>query len=156
MAPEDGAGVEGEVLFGEAGVVGEQALEQRGFAGAVAAHEADFFAAQDVGGKAIDDLQIAVKLCQMLELEDVLAAGAILVETDVRALDVGAREFVGLQALDFLAPAGDLAGARAGRKARDEFVELGDFLFALRVLRIPAWSESASSPSPCRRSRRCR
>ena len=156
VAPEDGAGVEREFLVGEAGIVGQQALEQGGLAGAVAAHEADFFAAQHVGGEAVDDLLIAVELGEVLELENVLAAGPDLIETDVGALDVGAGQFVGLQALDFLAAAGDLRGARAGGEAGDELVELGDLLFALRVLRLRAWSGSASWPSPSRRSRRCR
>ena len=53
-------------------------------------------------------LQFAVELGQVLELEHVLAAGPHLVEADVGALDVGAGEFVGLQALDFFAAAGDL------------------------------------------------
>ena len=79
---------------------------------------------------------IAVELGDVLELEDVLAAGAGLVEADVGALDVGAGELVGLQALDFLAAAGDLRGAGSGGEAGDEVVELGDLLFALRVLRF--------------------
>src|ERR1035438_10181248 len=37
VAPEDGAGIENEFLVGEAGVVVEKALDERGFAGAVAA-----------------------------------------------------------------------------------------------------------------------
>ena len=101
-------------LLGEAGIIGQQALEQGGLAGAVAAHQADFFAAKNVCGKSIDDLQIAVELRQVLELENVLAAGPHLVEFDVGALDVGACQLVGLQALHLLAAAGDLRGARAG------------------------------------------
>ena len=136
VSPEDGAGVEREFLVGEAGVVGQQAFEQRGFAGAVAAHETDFFAAQNIGGESVDDLVVVVELGEVLELEHVLAAGTHLVEANVRALDVGAGEFVGLQALHFFAAAGDLRGARAGGEARDEFVELRDLLFALGVLRL--------------------
>ena len=146
VAPEDGAGVELEVLVGEAGIVGEQALEEGGFAGAVAAHEADFFAAEDVGGEAVEDLVVAVELGEVLELEDVLAAGADLVEFDVGALDVGAGEVVGLEALDLFAAAGDLRGAGAGGEAGDEVVELGDLLFALGVLRLRGWSGSGFWP----------
>ena len=51
VAPEDGAVVEFEVLVGEAGIVGEQAFEQGGLPCSVAAHETDFFAAQEVGGE---------------------------------------------------------------------------------------------------------
>ena len=79
---------------------------------------------------------VVVELGDVLELEHVLAAGAHLVEADVGALDVGAGELVGLQALDFLAAAGDLRGAGSGGEAGDEVVELGDLLFALRVLRF--------------------
>ena len=38
-----------------------------------------------------------VELGEVLELENVLAAGAHLVEPDVGALDVGAGQFVGLR-----------------------------------------------------------
>ncbi len=37
VAPEDRAVVERKILVGEAGIVGQQALQHRGFAGAVAA-----------------------------------------------------------------------------------------------------------------------
>jgi hypothetical protein len=83
VAPEDRAGVEGKVFVGEAGIVGQEALEQGGFACAVAAHEADSFAAEDVGGEAVENLVVAIELGDVLELEDVLAAGAGLVETDI-------------------------------------------------------------------------
>ena len=62
VAPEHRARIEREILLGQAGIIRQQALEQRGFARAVAAHQADLFAAQNVGGKAIDDLQFAVIL----------------------------------------------------------------------------------------------
>ena len=72
----------------------------------------------------------------MLELKNVLAAGPNLIEFDEWTLDVGARQFVGLQALHLFAPAGDLRGTRACGEPRDELVELGDLLFALRDLRL--------------------
>ncbi len=65
-----------------------------------------------------------------------LPLGRTWSKLDEGALDVGARQLVGLQALHFLAAAGDLAGPRAGGEAGDELVELGDLLFALRVLRL--------------------
>ena len=79
---------------------------------------------------------VAVDLGEVLEFEDVLAAGADLVEADVGAGDVGAGEVVGLEALDLFAAAGDLRGAGSGGEAGDEVVELGDLLFALGVLRF--------------------
>src|ERR1035437_4219714 len=66
------------------------------------------------------------------------ARGALHFELDIRARDVAAGEIAGLQALDFLLAGSDLAGAGAGRKAGDEFVELGDFLFALLILGFDA------------------
>ncbi len=46
------------------GRVGEQRLEQRGLALAVAAHEHDLFAAHDGGGEVVDDvLGVAVSSC---------------------------------------------------------------------------------------------
>src|SRR5579863_652731 len=129
VSPEDCAVVELEVLVGETGIVIEQTLEECGFACAVAAHEADFFAAQDIGREAVNDLLVAVGFGDVLEFERVLAAGPDLVEADIRALDVGAGKVVGLQALDFFSAAGDLRGARACGEARDEVVELRDLLF---------------------------
>ena len=87
-----------------------------------------------VAGKAVEKLEAAVNLGEVLEFEDVLAAGAELVEADIGALNVGAGQVVGLQALDLLAAAGDLGGAGSGGEAGDEVVELGDLLFALGVL----------------------
>jgi hypothetical protein len=122
--------------WGKAGVVGEEALDQGGFAGAVAAHEADFFAAQNVARELVEDAFVSVALGEVFEFEDVLAGRADHVELDEGALDVGAGELVGLKALDFFAAAGDLRGAGAGGKTSDEVVELGDFLFALGDLRL--------------------
>ncbi len=136
VSPEDGARVEREFLFGEAGIVCQQAFEQGGFAGAVAAHETDFFAAQNICGESVDDLVVVVDLGEVLELEHVLAAGTRLVKANIRALDVGAGEFVGLQALHFFTAAGDLRRAGAGGKTRNEFIKLRDLLFALGILRL--------------------
>src|ERR1039458_5946679 len=69
MAPEDGAGVENEVLVGQARIIVQEALDEGGLTGAVAAHEADFFSAEDVGGEAVEDLQVVVELGDVLELE---------------------------------------------------------------------------------------
>jgi hypothetical protein len=52
----------------------------------------------------------------------------------IRTLNVGLRQLGNLQPLDFLAPRLHLAGAGSGGEARDEFVQLRDLLFALRVL----------------------
>ncbi len=72
----------------------------------------------------------------MLDFEDVFARRSLLLELDERACDVRSGEFGNLQALDFLAPRLHLAGPRAGGEARDEFVQLGNLLFALGVLRL--------------------
>ena len=74
----------------------------------------------------------------LLDLEDVLAGGTRLLEADVGALDVGAGQLGGGEALDLLLARGDLAGARAAGEARDELVELGDLLLALLVLALDA------------------
>ena len=47
VSPLDGAGVDGEVGLADAGGVGQQRLEQGGFALAVAAHEGDLVAAHE-------------------------------------------------------------------------------------------------------------
>ena len=107
VAPLHGAGVDGDVLLFDAGAVGEQRLEQRGLALAVAADEDDLVAALDGGGEVVDDVLglavgLGVGLVDVLELEDVLAGGALHLEGDVRARDVGAGELAGGEALDFL------------------------------------------------------
>ena len=51
-------------------------------------------------------------------------------------VDVRPRQLRHLQALDFLAPRLHLAGAGSGGEARDEFVQLRNLLFPLRVLRF--------------------
>ena len=76
----------------------------------------------------------AERLADVLELERHAARRPRHLEPDVGALDVRPREVAGLQPLDFLAPRLHLAGPRAGRKARDEVVELRDLLLALRVV----------------------
>ena len=51
-----------------------------------------------------------------------------------RTLDVRLRQFCDLQALHFFAPRLHLAGTGTGGEARNELIELRNFLFALRVL----------------------
>ena len=88
----------------------------------VAAHEGDSFSAGDAGGEVADNFVLSVGFAQMFDFEDVFARGALLLEFDVRALDVGFCQFCDLQTLDFF-PAGlDLAGASAGGEFGDEFV----------------------------------
>ncbi len=68
------------------------------FPWAVAADEANLVAADDAGGEVADDVlePSLVALVDILDFEDVLAAGAVLLEGDVGALDVGASELGGL------------------------------------------------------------
>ena len=86
--------------------------------------------------KAVEDFQVAIELGQVLELQRMLAARPHLVKLDKRALNIRARQFVGLQPLHFLAPACHLAGTRARRESRDKLIELRNLLFALRILRF--------------------
>ena len=76
--------METSVLF-DAGAVGEQGLEQRGLALAVAADEDDLVSALDGGGEVVDDVLglavgLRVGLVDVFELEDVLAGGALHLE----------------------------------------------------------------------------
>jgi hypothetical protein len=96
VAPLHIAGVEDEVFFGEVLLIREQGFEHGGFALGVAAHEADFFATHDAGGEAIDDGEVAVGFAEAFNFEDVFAGGAVLVEAEVGARDVGAGEVGGL------------------------------------------------------------
>src|SRR5208283_2035054 len=105
-------------------------------AGAVAAHQRDFFASNHARRKAGNHLRISVRLRYTFHFQDVFARGPLLFELQVRTLDIRPRQLSDLQALDFLAPRLHLAGAGSGGKARDELVQLRNFLFALRVLRF--------------------
>ena len=68
-----------------------------------------------------------------------MAPGGIFhVKANVRPGDVGPRQLRSLDALDFFLAGHHLRGARAGREARDEFIELGDFLFAHGVFGFDA------------------
>ena len=113
-------------------------FEHSGLAGAVAADQGDFLSARHAGGEARDHLQIVVGLGQTLELQGMPSGGALHVKPDVRPLDIGSGQFGGLDALDFLFARSHLRGARAGRKAGDELIELRDFLLAHGVIRFDA------------------
>ena len=119
-------------------VVGHERLQHRGLADAVAADQHDLLAAVDDGAEVVDHLQVAERLRQPLGLERHLARRPVLLEADVGALDVRAREVGGLQPLHFLAPRRRLRRARAGAEALDEVHELRDLLLALRVLGLDA------------------
>ena len=71
-----------------------------------------------------------------------LAGGALHLEADEGAGDVGAGEFAGGEALYFLLAGVDLRGAGAGGEAGDEVVELGDLLLALLVLALDAGADA--------------
>src|SRR5438105_8698770 len=72
----------------------------------------------------------------MLDFEDVLARWPLLIELDVWPLNIRLRQFSHLQAFHFFATRLYLARSRSGCKPRDEFVQLRDLLFPLRVLRF--------------------
>ena len=138
MPPLDGAGVDVARIRRHPRGVGHQHLQQGGLALTVAAGEHDFLAALHHAVKVADDLVVSVGLAQPLELEHVPSGRAQLVETDVGALDVRARQIVGLQPLDFLAARLHLARTRAGREALDEVLQLRNLLGTLRVLGLDA------------------
>src|SRR5580698_779831 len=119
MSPLHCASVEIEALFREIRVARQQRLQHGCLALAVASDQADFFAAHDGAGKAIDHNLIAIGLAYAFEFQCVLAGWTHLIETDVGALYVGSRKVVGLQPLYFLFTARYLAGTRTGREARD-------------------------------------
>src|SRR5450755_1255198 len=123
-----------EFRLGHGRRVREQRVDQRSLAGAVAAHERDFFSAYYARREAGNDLRVSVGLRQSFNFENVFAGGALLLELQVGALDVGPREFGDLQALDFLAPRLHLAGTRSSGEAGNELVQLVDLLLALRIL----------------------
>src|SRR5260221_47630 len=66
------------------------------------------------------------------------AGGLGQFEFDEWALNVGSGEFGGLQAFDFFLSRSGLGRTSAGGKARNEILQLGDFLFAHLVFRFYA------------------
>src|SRR5882762_4492989 len=68
-----------------------------------------------------------------------MAAGRLgQFEFDERALNVGSGELGGLQAFDFFLSRSGLGRTSAGGKARNEILQLGDFLFAHLVFGFDA------------------
>ena len=119
-----------------AGRVGEQRLQQRGLAQAVAADQHDAFAAIDHRVEVVDDGHAVVGLGHPAAFHRQAARRPVLLEADVGPLDVRPGQLGGLQPLHFLAPRLHLARTGAGREALDEVVELRDLLLALFVLRL--------------------
>ena len=141
VPPHDRAAVDRKLPVGivdEAGRVADQRFQQRGLARAVAADQRDFFAALDIGRERLDHFHAVVGFRDALDFQRMAARMLVHLKADVRTGDIRSRQFRGLQALDFFLARGGLRGTRAGRKTRDEFVQLRDFLFALRVFRFDA------------------
>ncbi len=69
----------------------QQGIQQRGLPCAVAAHQSDFFAADNAGGEVLNDLLLAVGFAQMLNFQNVLARGTLLLEFDERPLNIRPR-----------------------------------------------------------------
>ena len=142
VAPLHLTPVQLQVQLGDLGRIGQQGVEERGLADAVAAQESDLLAALHHGREALDDLLTAalaglvrvVALLDTLELQGVAAPRLGLVELDEGALDVAACQVAGLEAFHFLAAAVHLAAAGARGEALDELVQLVDLLFALGVV----------------------
>ena len=139
MAPRYRAGVDRELPFrviDEAGRIADQRLQHGGLTGAVASDQRDLFSAADTGGEFLDDRHAVVGFRRALHFERMASRGAVDSEADEGPLDIGTGEFGGLQPFDFFLARRHLRGPGTGRKARDEFVQLGDLLFALGILRF--------------------
>ena len=114
----------------------QQRPQQRGLARAVAPHQRHLLAARQRRRKALDHLQVVVGFRQALEFQGMLARRPLHVEPDIRPLNIRPGQLGGLQPLHFLLAGRHLAGSGAGRKARDEFVQLRDLFVALRIVRF--------------------
>ena len=84
------------------GRIRQQRLEQRRLALAVAAHQANLFAARHRGAESVDDHMVAIRLANVFYLQNVLARRTQLIEANVGALNVRPRQLAGLQPLHFL------------------------------------------------------
>src|SRR5258707_1253170 len=104
----------------------------------VPADEDDFLPAIHDGAEVLDHFVVAERSADVLALHREPARRPVHRELDERTLNVRARQFVRLQAFDFLFARHHLARARAGREARDEILQLLDLLLALLVLRFDA------------------
>ncbi len=95
VAPAHFAAVDGEAavgVFDEAGAVADERFQQRGFAGAVAAHESDFFSADDARGKTRNHLQAIVGFFDAANFQRVAAGIPLHFKFDVRPLDIRSGE----------------------------------------------------------------
>ena len=138
VTPPDRAFVERVVADRDARGIRQQRAEQRRLADAVAAGQHDLFAARDDAAEAVDERRAAKRLGDVVELERDPARRPVHVELDERALDVRPRQLRRLQTFDFLLARHHLARAGAGGEARDEILQLLDFLFALVILGFDA------------------
>src|SRR6267378_5058186 len=125
-----------QVRLRNRGRVREQRVHQSGLAGAVPAHQRDFFSADYTRRETGNYFGIAVRLAKTFDFKNMFARGPLLLELQVRALNIRSRQFSDLQALDFLPSGLHLTGAGSGGEAGDELVQLVDFLLALSVLRF--------------------
>src|SRR6185503_7220200 len=115
---------------------GQQRLQHRGLAEAVAPDQYDLLAAVHDRAEVRDDGSAAVRLGDAGAFHREAAGGPVHRKLDVRSLNVGSRELGRLQPFDFLLARRDLTGAGAGAKSGNEIVELGDLLLALLVARL--------------------
>src|SRR5690348_11474938 len=122
MPPLHFTRIETDIGIGNARSVCEQRLQQRRFARSVPAHQRDLLAALDGRAKALDHFETVITLHHALEFQRMPSGRTLLLEADVGALYVRAREFLRLQTLHFLLTRRHLARASTGRKARDKFV----------------------------------
>ena len=117
VSPGDDAAVDREIAIGRIDVTGGIAQErskERGFTGAVAAEQSDFFAARDRCSEVPDDRQAVVGFRESLDFERMPAGGPLVLKADVGALDIGLGEFGRLEPLHFLLARGGLCGPGSG------------------------------------------
>ena len=118
------------------GRICEQGVDQGGLPCSVAAHQCDAFAAGDAGSEITNNFSVAVGFAEVFDFKNVFAGGTLGLELDVGACDVRPSQFRYLQAFHFFAARLHLARTCAGGEAGDEFVQLGNLFFALRILRF--------------------
>src|SRR5579863_2621442 len=69
--------------FGSRWRVRQQSIQQRCLACSVASHQRDFFSTRNAGRKIANHALVIVGFGEMLNLEDVLARGALLLELEI-------------------------------------------------------------------------
>ena len=92
----------------------QQRIHQSRLPRSIAPHQRDSFPARNARREVAYDRFVSVSLAQVLDFENVFSRRPLLLELDIRPLDIRPGQFRHLQPFHFLAPRLHLARSRTG------------------------------------------